>query len=229
MSSVRQTSSGKFELCVRHKLLPERVHFTFESKSEAELYGKQLDSLLKAGIVPDGLLENKQKPSENLSVVLLAWMNSGKPARTDMDVLKMLLAEVGKLKLKDLNYSWAQGWVKNMKLVANYSPSTIRKRIGSLSRCLDEHVRQHPDLTMSNVLRLLPRGAATYNELDATQAIALNKKAKVDVSRERRLKPGEFERIMQALSGEKRPDRERPMCCRRPKTDSLKARVPIQN
>lgn len=212
MASIRKTPGGKFELCIRHKLLPKRIHLTFSDKVEAEQYGEQCEALLSMGVVPAGLApETRARPKERLSFILRAWINSGDPAPSELEVLELLVNEVGSLNLEALTYSWAQDWVKNLKLVANYSPGTIRKRVGALSRCIDSYLRLHPDVSMSNSLKLLPRGAATYNAQDAALAVGLGKKAKVDVVRERRLLPGEAERIMSALAGEKRKGRERPM------------------
>jgi integrase len=209
MASVRATPGGKFELTIRHKLLPKRIYLTFVDRAAADQYGDQCDKLLQAGIVPAGLVEDVSAPAERLSIVLLAWMNTGAPAKSDMEVLQLLLGELGALRLDQITYTWAQAWVRDLKLVANYSPGTIRKRIGALSRCLDDYLRKHPDVMLGNPLRLLPRGAATYNAQDAAQAVALNKTAKVDQVRDRRLQPGEYGRIVKALAGEKRPDRER--------------------
>lgn len=211
MASVRETPGGKFELCIRHKLLPKRIYLTFASRESAQQYGDQCDKLLKAGVVPVGLVEDKAKPQEKLGIMLRAWVNSGTPAASDIPVLELLINEVGDVRIDQVTYAWAQDWIKNLKLVANYSPGTIRKRLGSLSRCLDDYLRSHPDLALGNPLRLLPRGAAAYNAQDAAQAVALDKKPKTDVERDRRLKPGEMPRIIAALAGEKRPDRERAM------------------
>lgn len=209
MASVRRTPGGKFELCIRHKLLPKRVYLTFGNEEEANTYGQQVDSLLAAGIVPAGLVVEKTKPQERLSIIIRAWMNSGEAAPTEGDVLQLLMTEVGGLTVGELTYTWAQGWVKHMKLKQNFAPGTIRKRLGALSRCLDDYLRKHPDVTVGNPLRLLPRGASTYNAQDRAQAEKLDMVAKVDVVRDRRLKPGEYVRIIKALAGEKREDRER--------------------
>ena len=129
MGSIRKTSGGSFELCISNKLLPRRIYFTFGTQAEAEQYENQYDALLKAGLVPAALLVDETKPAERLSIILLAWMNSGAPAKSDMEVLALLLREVGKVKISDLSYTWAVEWVQGMKMVANYSPSTIRKRL----------------------------------------------------------------------------------------------------
>lgn len=211
MASVRQTSSGKYELCISNKLLPKRIYLTFDSADQAATYGKTCAALFKVGVVPPGLVEAKDKTSIRLSILILEWMNSGAPAISEVEVLNLLLSEVGNLRLSEMTYLWAQSWVQSMKLHKNYSPGTIRKRIGALSRCYENYLRQHPDVPLSNPLRLLPKGTSAYSASDAKQAVALGKIAKVDVVRERRLMPGEFDRIISALNGFKRDDKERPM------------------
>ncbi len=212
MASVRATPGGKFELCIKSKLLPKPVYLTFGDRAEATSYGEQVDRLLKAGVVPAGLVAEKTKPQERLSIIIAAWLNSGQAAPSEGDVLQLLKSEVGGVTVNELTYNWAQAWVKHMKLEQNFAPGTIRKRVGALSRCLDDYLRKHPDVTVANPLRLLPRGASTYNAQDRAHLDKLgdaDKVAKVDVVRDRRLKPGEYVRIIKALAGEKREDKER--------------------
>lgn len=209
MASVRKTPSGSFELCIRNRLLPKRVYLTFPTKEAADTYGEQVERLLKAGIVPPGLVDTTPQPGERLSIIVQWWINSGEAAPTEVDVLILLRDELGALRLPELTYTWAEAWVRSMKLQRNYAPGTIRKRLGALSRCLDAYLRKHPDIQLGNPLRRLPRGAAAYNAKDAEEARKLGKQAKEDEVRERRLHPGEFERVVRTLGGEKRPDRER--------------------
>ena len=210
MASVRKTPGGKWELCIRNKLLPRRIYLTFDTEDQANTYGEQCDRLLKAGVVPAGLVtERAAGPEERLSFVLRAWINSGEPAPTEIEVLGRLVREVGGTRLSELTYTWAQTWVRGMKIKDNLAPGTIRKRVGALSRCLDHYLRTHPDITIGNPLRLLPRGAATYNAKDRDDLAKMDKVAKEDVTRDRRLKAGEQGRIIDALAGKKREDRER--------------------
>lgn len=167
MASVRETRTGRFELTIRNKLLPKPVYLTFETREEADAYGKQVDMLLAAGVVPAdlGRTDAEPKPTEKLRFIIGAWMNTGQPAKSDMEVLRLLQIELGKVLIADITYKWAEAWVKSMKLDAskNYAPSTIRKRIGSLSRCFDWWLRQADGVNFGNPLKLLPRGLASYN------------------------------------------------------------------
>lgn len=215
MAGIRQTRTGKWELSIRSKLLPRPLYLTYDTEADARAYGEQLTRLLAAGIVPTELLaDDKPKPAQRLRHMIRAWLASGQPARTDEPVLMLLADEVGDLPVTGLTYAWAEQWLRDMKLVRNYAPGTIRKRVGSLSRCLDWWLRKHPDTQLANPLRLLPRGAASYTAKDAGELAKLSRpdsprQAKQDVARDRRLQPGELERILAALDGYKRPDRER--------------------
>lgn len=218
---MRKTPTGRYELTVRHRLLPKRVYMTFDDEDEAKRYGEQLDRLLASGIVPEGLLEMAApKPKEQMRHILRAYINSGHPAKSDLEVLELLVVEVGSVRVDQFTYAWCEAWVRALKLEKNLAPGTIRKRIGSLARAVDWWLRSHPDAMVGNPLKLLPRGAATYSAKDAAdlQALAATapdgeapKLPKQDVTRDRRLQPGELERIEAALRGEKRPDRERPL------------------
>lgn len=225
MASVRRTPRGRYELTIRNRLLPKPVYLTFDTEPEARAYGDQVDRLLAAGVVPTDLVRQDVQPkhTERLRYIIGAWMASGQPSASDMDLLALLQVELGRVVIADVTYAWAEAWVRAMKLDQdkNYAPSTIRKRIGALSRCLDWWLRQAKDVNFGNPLKLLPRGLAAYSSKDGQDVAALNAAAaedggksirvRVDVHRERRLRPGEFDKITAALAGAQRPDRERPL------------------
>lgn len=211
MASVRSTRSGNFELRVRNKLLPKDLYLTFNDEAKARDYGSQLEALLAQGIVPHGLIEEAQQPSPRLRDIVRAWQQHGSLSSTDSDVLELVLEDAAGLQLNELTYTWCEQWVRDMKLKANLAPSTIRKRIGALARAIDWHMRKTPDQMVANPLRMLPRGSASYSAKDAVDAAAAGGRARLDTVRDRRLKPGEHERILRALDGHKRPDRERPL------------------
>lgn len=218
---MRKTPTGRFELCVRNKLLPRPFYRTFNVEAEAVSFGQQLDAMLAAGVVPADLLTPQATtPQEKLRFVLTAWINSGHPAHTDVPVLELLVGEVGNVKINQVTYQWAESWVQSLKIERNFAPGTIRKRVGSLSRALDWWLRKHPDALVGNPLKLLPRGAASYSERDAELLAKLAANVapgakvpvvKEDVVRDRRLKPGELEQILAVIDGHKREDRERPL------------------
>ncbi len=212
MASVRPTANGKFELTIRNKKhlgSGRRVYLTFDTEEEAVSYGERTEKLLAAGIVPAGLLEPERKPSERLAKIIGDYLDTGKPAPTDIPILELLRDEVGATALTEFTYAWCEAWVTSLKLKQNLAPSTMRKRIGSLNRCVDWYMRSFPGAMVGNPLRLLPRGTTSYTAQDAKQALALDLVVKVDVERDRRLQPGEQARIEAALAGQRRSDRER--------------------
>lgn len=209
MASVRRTPAGSWEVAIRHRLLPRPRYFTFDTEDQARDYGRQADELLGRGIVPTALREAKPAHAELLKAVLRAWLATGRPAATDRPVLELLIEEQGAVRLADVTIAWAEGWVQDLKVKRNLAPGTIRKRVASLRRALDWHLRQHPALQWSNPLRLLERDFATYRPDDERLVLEAGGQVKRDEERERRFHPGEEARIMAALAGEKREDRER--------------------
>jgi hypothetical protein len=97
--------------------------------------------------------------------------------------------DLAPLKLVDLNYQWAERWVRHMKLEVNLSPGSIRKRVQAVARAIDWHLRKSPDSMVGNPLRMLPRGYSIDNAKDAREVEALGKTARIDIQRDRRLLP----------------------------------------
>lgn len=207
MASVRRTPAGSWEVTIRHRLLPRPRYFTFDTEDQATSYGEQADALLQRGIVPDGLA--KTEPAQLVGAVLRGWLATGKPAATDKPVLELLIEEQGRVRLVDVTIAWAEAWVLSLKVKRNLAPGTIRKRVASLRRALDWHLRQHPAIQWSNPLRLLERDFAAYRPDDERLVLKAGGEVKRDVERDRRLEPGELARIVAALEGVKREDRER--------------------
>ena len=65
MASI-QKRGERFQLRVKHKLLPRPFFFTFDTEDEARTYGSQLEALLKRGIVPQELLVKPQPADDPL-------------------------------------------------------------------------------------------------------------------------------------------------------------------
>lgn len=210
MSSVRLLRSGKYELQVRHPKLPKgRKFFTFDSEAEAKSYGEQWDLLAAAGApLPTSLLE-RPALSGSLGHVLRARANNGLTAMSDQPLISLLLSEVGKTKFDAFTYAWCENWVRAMKLQQNLAPSSIRKRVGMLSRAVDDYARKMPDVQLANPLKLLPDRYSAYSEQEKAAVVAAKMKPKEDRVRERRLHEGEEERINDALRGVKREDKQR--------------------
>lgn len=217
MAVVRRRG-GKFELRVKSKLLPRMFTATFDDEEVANAYGAQLEALLARGVVPQELLAPRSTVGvPTLGALIRNYLNTQPASALDVDVLELLFDQVGAVRVTDVTYRWCEEWLRQLKVRDNLAPGTIRKRVGALARMLDWHFRRTAEaggVALANPLRLLPRGYASYTEHDRTAlelaaAAGQIKAPKRDQERDRRLAPDEDARIVAALSGEKRPDRER--------------------
>jgi integrase len=212
MARARQKDSGRWEIGLRHPSLPSgRRYFTFDTEAEANAYAAQWRSMKMAGIEPPAeLLRPLAGQDPPLGLVLRDWANSGLAAPTQQITISTLIAEVGDRKLSGADYAWLAGYIESLKAgERNLAPGSIRHRVQALGRAIDEYLRHHPKLVHQNAVRLLPKGYSTYSDRDKALAVAAGGQPKADVARERRLRPGEEARIVAALSGIQRPDRER--------------------
>jgi integrase len=211
MAKARQKPSGKWEIGLRHPSLPGgRRYFTFDTEQQANDYANQWRMMKQAGIAPPAeLLQPLAGDDPPLGLVLRAWANSGLAAPSQHVTIGSLIAEVGDRKLSGADYSWLSSYIEALKVRRNLAPGSVRHRVQALGRAIDEYLRHHPKLVAQNPVKLLPRGYSTYSERDSALATAAGGGPKTDIARERRLLPGEEARIVAALSGIQRPDRER--------------------
>jgi len=206
MAAITQRGS-RWQIRVRHALLPKPYFDTFSSEAEARAYAAQLEGLLDRGIVPSEMASAEKRGADpTLARLLEAYQNAAPIAPSDQATVALLAStlptEWPGLRLSGITAAWADAWVAKMKEGGALAPSTIRKRTGSLARAIDWHWRQHKDgAPPVNALRLMPRGFSQYD--------AATPGARADVQRNRRLAPEELAAVRQALAGHKRPDRER--------------------
>lgn len=210
MASTRQLRTGKWEVTVRHPQLPKgRKFFTFGNEADARAYATQWDLMVKAGLPLPAQLMSLPATDGTLGLVLRARANAGDVAASDQATLGLLLTEVGAVRFAAVTYAWAESWVSSLKTARHLAPSSVRKRVGTLSRAIDDYLRAMPDVALANPLKLLPKRYSAYSEREAALVRAQGLAPKVDVERDRRLDAGEEARIAAALRGEKRADRER--------------------
>lgn len=212
MATPRQKSTGKWELALSHKSFPKgRKHFYFDSEEQAKAYHEQWRAMVMAGIEPPKeLIKHGSRRDTILAHLIRAWMNSGLAAPTQQSALGSILQEVGSVKIKDADYAWLSGYIQSLKAgEKNLAPSSIRHRVQAIGRCIDEWCRNHPEDSIPNPVKQLPKGYSTYSEVDIKLAKAVGNEPKRDIQRDRRLHDGEQEKIVQVLSGWVRPDRER--------------------
>lgn len=212
MAKPRLKPSGKWEIGLRHPSLPNgRKYFTFDTEAEAIAYGQQWKLMKHADIPPPAELTAPTSPGDGvrLARILGAWSDSGFAAPSQILTLKTVTREVGSVRFSDANYKWLTGYLRSLKVDKNLSPASIKHRIQALGRAIDEYLRHNVDVKISNPVKLLPKGYSTYSDVDAQMVQAKGGKVKVNVARDRRLLPGEHEKILSVLSGYERPDRSR--------------------
>src|SRR5450830_741206 len=137
MASVANRD-GRWQIRVTHKLLPKGVFFaTLDDEQSARDYAQGLETLLDRGIVPLEFLEKKTRTADP---ILEKILNTHIPraASTDKEILALLVKEVGKLRLSQVTTVWTDEWVRKLKQESNLSPGTLRKRVESLARAIDE-------------------------------------------------------------------------------------------
>ncbi len=212
MSVNVQARGAKFQLRVKHKLLPRPFFFTFPTEAEARTYGDQLQALLDRGVVPQELLAVVPRGNDPLLVeVIRAYTKAAPLTDSDDALLTTMLPELVGVRASQITYAWAEQYVRQLK-ARRLAPSTLRKRVGVLGRVVDWHIRMTTAAgaqPLANALRLLPAGYSVYTRQEAEQLQAADKAVPRDVQRDRRLHPDEERRILAALAGVKRDGRER--------------------
>jgi integrase len=211
MATIRQRGDSWAATIKRAGLLPRPVYLTFDTRDAAEDYCRRVEAFLDRGVVPPGLLPEQRESLGTLRQLVAAYVRAQDVPQSDQALLDVLVDAVGGGQpIADVNYAWAESWIRSLK-TAGRSPSTIRHHVGALARALDWCVRRHPDLCPTNPLRILPRGYASYSATDAAAARAAGAAPREDEIRDRRLLPGEEDRIRAVLAGERPEGRQRPL------------------
>ncbi|NHZ99117.1 hypothetical protein [Massilia sp. CCM 8734] len=201
MATIKVLSSGAFQIRVVSKLLPKPFYATFDTREQAVAYSHHLKVLLDQGIVPATLAQEKgeQRTPWTVQRCIAEYLRTQSVPVSEQKLLDTIRERVADVNTNDLNYEWAEKWIRRMKHIDNLSPTTIRHRHGALARCIDWVCRSHPQILLANPLRLLKRGFSTYTAEDSLLAAANGGKAKVDIERNRRLDADEEERILACL------------------------------
>jgi integrase len=167
-------------------------------------------ALLVNGIVPQEML-SKPKSGEDpmLPVVIRDYVTNTPVTDSDDALLALIRQEVIGVCVSGVTFTWTEDYVRRLKSPEYHlAPSSIRKRVGALARVMDWHLKRvaaDGSMPRANPLRIMARGYSAYSKEDAKLV-----EPKVDVVRNRRLSPDDAARILAALNGVKREDRERP-------------------
>jgi integrase len=197
---VRSRNDGKtYELRIKHGCLPKPVYFTFDVQEDAQRAGQRAIAALERGEVPARLTRAERRSLVNISQAILGYRAIRAVPPSIQRLLDTVMNNSGTRLLADVNYDWAEAWIRAMKLEKQLAPGTIRKRKGALSDVFDWVVRAHPMCLGANPLHQLPHGYSGYDEYTrqalAEQGIDIPR----DVERNRRIDSDEETRIVAVL------------------------------
>lgn len=190
----------------RKGVLDKPLYLTFESEAEGDAYAERVEKLLDKGIVPVEQGAARRSRLGNLKHLILAYQREAPVKVKDQLILRTIENEQGDTPLAQIDAAWVDGWISEMKRVSKLAPATIRAKVGALARCTDWAVRKKIMQLPDNPFRSLAKGYAQYSVEDVAEAGVMRR----DVDRDRRLEPGEHERIMAVLESGVLPRKYRP-------------------
>jgi len=211
-----QRRGAKFQLRVTHALLEKPFFYTAESDADARGYGDKLMALLARGVVPSELLVPEapgRRTDPLLTQVISEYEQLAPITSSDADLLRVVRGEVALVRISGITFPWAEGYIAGLRKPEHHlAPSSIRKRVGVLSRVLQWHLNRATaagERVPANPFDLLPDGYSLYTKPEAEVLAAQGLEVKRDRQRDHRLDADGEARVRRALAGEKREGRER--------------------
>jgi len=206
--ATKRLRNGAWHYTIRRAgLLPKPLYVSFADEAEGDEYVRRVEALLDRNVVPEEF-GMKREVHVSLRDSARRYLLDQHTAPDDAGLLRIVLQRLPiDVSLSNITFTWATGWVTSMKREQNLAPSTIRKHVGALARCLD-WLAGHGDLPF-NPLRSLAKGYATYTPADVAEVATIEGREKTDTLRDRRLEEGEEEAIRSILNGDKPRDRQR--------------------
>ena len=199
MATIRQRESGIWEVVIRRKGILKRVHYaSADTEADAVAYARRIEGQLDQGIMPVELLDSSPPSAETALDWARLYLRQVHISEADRGLLNAMFDTLSGWPVSAINMQWAQGWVSAMKQRDKLAPSSIRHKVGAVARLLDWCLRN--EWLNINPLRMLPQRYASYTPADGER--------RVDVERDRRLLPGEYERILWILEGHFPPDKQ---------------------
>jgi integrase len=197
---VRSRNNGKtFELRIKHGRLPKTVYRTFDVQEDAQRAGQRAIAALDGGEVPSWLERSERRALVTISQAIVAYRQICAVPPSSQRLLDTVMNDVGIRTLVDVNYEWAEAWIRAMKLEKQLAPGTIRKRKGGLSDVFDWVVRAHPGCLGANPLDPLPYGYSGYDEYTRQALAEQGIDIPGDIERNRRIDLDEETRIVAVL------------------------------
>lgn len=206
MAGKKQFGNGTWQFTFKKAgVLEKPIYLTFATEAEGDEYARKLEALLDNGIVP-----TEFKRETNISTIaqlVREYERDAHPSVKDQGAIRAVLNDRGDVALKAVTAGWVDDWITGMKRIEKLAPATIRARVGALARCTDWGMRKGYVVMPDHPLRTLPDGYAQYTKVDT--AIAGVKRE--DVERDRRLEPGEYEKILEVIDGGVLARKQRPL------------------
>jgi len=200
VATIRKRGSGSWEIVIRRKGILPRAHYaTADTEADAVAYARHIEGQLDQGIMPVELMEDALPSAETVLDWARVYLQQVAISSSDRVLLNAMFDILKGWPVSSINMQWVQGWVILMKQRDQLAPSSIRHKVGAVARLLDWCLRN--DWLIVNPLRMLPKRYASYTPADG--------KKRIDVERDRRLLPGEHERILWVLDGNFPSDRQR--------------------
>jgi len=209
MAGIKRFSNGTIQFTIKKAgLLDRPVYLTYPESQEAEgrAYVARIEALLARGIIPPGL---QQEPAaiETIEALVRAYEFGANPSSKDVSALGVILKHHGRMRLEQITNEWVDNWIATMKREEKLAPATIRGRVGALARCTDWGLRKGYLAMPTHPLRTLPDGYSQYSKADENAAGVKRE----DIERDRRLEPGEYEKILEAIEAGVLPRKARPL------------------
>lgn len=205
MAGKRQRANGWEYVFKRAGVLDKPLYLTFKTEEEGDAFAARLEALLDRGIVPTEYVQAARVLT--ISDLVREYLRDAHPKPKDVAALGTIDKARGKEHLASINSGWVDDWIAEMKRVDRLAPATIRAKVGALARCTDWGMRKGHLVMPDHPLRTLPDGYAQYTKADA----AFAGEARVDVERDRRLEPGELEKILGVIEVGLLPRKQRPL------------------
>ncbi len=207
MAGKKQFPNGSWQYTFKRAgVLESPIYLTFDTEVEGDAFAAKLDALLDRGIVPAEY--QIRQTIISIAELVKEYERDAHPSAKDMGALRTILPTRGSVTLDRITAGWVDDWIQEMKRVDNLAPATIRAKVGALARATDWGMRKGLCKFPDHPLRSLPDGYAQYTKADAKLA---KNGQRQDVERDRRLEPGEWERILQVLDVGVLPRQQRPL------------------
>lgn len=205
MAGKRKRANGWEYVFKRAGVLDKPIYMTFADEAEGDAFAARVDALLARGFAPTEL----QAPDKPLNIQQLVrlYERDAHPSSKDRAAFGTVVSVHGSQPLTGITSAWVDGWIMEMKRIDKIAPATIRAKVGALARCCDWGMRKGYLVMPDHPLRTLPDGYAQYTKTDEAHAGVKRE----DVERDRRLEPGEHEKILGVLEGGVLPRKQRPL------------------